>query len=148
MSSTNYPFFQDTAFESFMLVDYAQQQAAYGKTFAQSELLPINYAKLTQAFIDGTIAFVPLREYVFCKVQTTTFSNAEDTNLWQSENLGNALIVLRDYYVNNLFTDFKVAMGVITDISSEIQHIAGVSDAQLKITLKVNWFVPSFSDYV
>jgi hypothetical protein len=148
MSSTNYPYDQDKAFETFMLVSYPEQIAKYGKTFGQADLLPVDYAKLSRAFFDGTIPFIPLREFVFSKVQTTTFVNNEDTNFFQSENLGNALQILFNYYLNNLFNDYKIAMGIVTDISSEVQHIAGVNDAELKITIKVLWFAPSFSDYV
>lgn len=148
MSFSNYPYDQDKAFESFMLVDYTEQQLQFGRTFSQSELLPVNYAKLTQAFIDGTIPFVPLREYVFSKQNTNLLINAEDVNFLQSEYLGNALTVLQQYYINNLFVDYKIAMGVVTDISTEVQHIGGVSDILVKINLKVTWFAPSFSDYV
>jgi hypothetical protein len=143
MSTTNYPFFQDTAFQSFRLYDEAKQILIFGRTFGQSELLPVDLGKV---FADPTVPIVFLQEFSYTEQHPSATFNDEVGNLLQSTQMRSLLQQMQDYYLS-LFA-YKIAMGLVTDIRSTIQHKGGASDIQLTFTAKVVWFGPSFCDYV
>lgn len=66
MASSNYPFNQDTAFNSFTITDPTVVTGFLGKAYAQSELVPVSYSKLiARGFVDPSIKTFPLQEYVY-----------------------------------------------------------------------------------
>jgi hypothetical protein len=143
MSSTNYPFDQDRSFKSFKLVDYAKQIVNYGRTYAQSELLPVD---LFKAFSDPTLGAVFVQEFSYTEQYPSVDFNDEAANGLQSQHLKQLIDNMNQYY-RNLFTN-KIAMGLVTDIRSTIQHKGGTNDIQFTLTAKVVWFAPDFCDYV
>ena len=147
MSFSNYPFDQDKSFESFTLVDLAKQQLVYGKTYSQADLKPVNYAKLMADFVGGTLPFIPPREFLYTKSHPEPDFNDENGYNLQGEALGKCLANVFQYYQQQMFP-LKVAMGVVTELRSYAQHIAGATSIQIFVTAKVVWFAPDFCDYV
>ena len=138
MSSTNYPSFTDTSFEAFSLVSEADQVAVFGRTYSQSELVPVSYAKLLDAYINGAITRIPIREIYYTRAIDNIQYNNEAGKTYQSDALTKCLESLFSTY--QTYFVYDIAMGVVTELTQEIQHIAGANDIQIKYKAKVLWF--------
>lgn len=148
MSFSNYPYNQDSGFGSYTVIDLVEQENQFGKTYAQNELLPLNYTKLVTDYIDGVIPWIPLREIIRIDKYSTSDINDEVANLQQSIVTAKLLKTLQDYYVNRLM-GLKIAMGVVTDITSELRPFpSGSTDVWLTVKAKVIWFSIPTGDYV
>lgn len=104
MASSNYPFNQDTAFNSFNITDPNIVQATLGRTYAQSELVPVNYLRLFQkALTDASIKWFPLQEFIYISdaYVLADYQN-ESTAPVQSAELKLAFSQLFDYWKNFL----------------------------------------------
>ena len=131
MASTNYPFNQDTAYNSFVITDDVVVQSILGKTYSQSELVPINYIRiLKKAFVDASIKALPLQEYVYVSDAFLNTELQEESLLpVQSGALRNAFGELYNYWKNFLInnsapwswaTPLNSPMLVATPISSQV----------------------------
>lgn len=147
MSTTNYPFLQDTSFESFTIIDEGKQNLYFGRTYGQADLLPLDMGKIARAYIDGTLVYPFLRQFSVTFNYIQADFNDEVLQNHQGQLLGELITMLYDYYTSIMSAN-KIALGVCTEIKSTIQHKGGVNDIQLTYTAKVVWFGPSFCDYV
>ena len=78
MPNLNYPFDQDLAFNSFIITDPTTVAGTLGRTYNQSELVPVSYPKIiAKSFVDASIKWLPLQE--------TPFSRAQESILRQSD---------------------------------------------------------------
>jgi hypothetical protein len=107
MASSNYPFNQDTAFNSFTITDPTIVTATLGRTYAQSELVPVNYDKVfRKSLTDVTIKWFPLQQYVFvADAEAVATLQSESSNPVQSGWLESAYKDLFDYWKNFLMTN-------------------------------------------
>lgn len=105
MASLNYPFNQDTAYNSFTITDPALVQATLGRTYSQSELVPVSYDKIfRKSLTDITIKWFPLQEYVFVTdAEALATLQSESTLVTQSGWLELVYKDLYDYWKNFLF---------------------------------------------
>ena len=148
MASSNYPFNQDTAFNSFTITDPVIVQATLGRTYAQSELVPVSYSKLiARTFVDASIKTFPLQEYVYVSdAFLGTELQEESINPIQSGALKLAMADLYNYWKDFLITNsvpwswstpLNSPMLVATPISSQVVHTATNFHVILRFNLVV-----------
>lgn len=138
MASSNYPFNQDTAYNSFTITDPVIVQATLGRTYSQSELVPVSYDKIfRKSLTDITIKWFPLQQYVFVTdAEAVATLQSESSNPVQSGWLQLAYNDLFAYWKNFLLqnsapawaTALKSPMLVATPLKPElIQDTVGGS---------------------
>ena len=114
MASSNYPFNQDSAYNSFTLTDPVVVQSTLGRTYAQSELVPLNYSRLhTRALTDASITYYPVQEFVYVAtaVPLARFQD-EATNDIQGQILKAGLTSLYNYWKEQLMLNSAPAWTV------------------------------------
>lgn len=144
MSSTNYPFDQDTQFQSFIITDKTIVTSVLGKTFSQQDLVVPDYAKMNAEFIAGTLTYLPIKSYSFLSDSIKfDFLSNEKTYKFQSTNLSNAIKELWNYWKDNIInnTKFQFPMGVVTNIQQTLhQDGTGAGLFHIETKLYVTWF--------
>ena len=153
--SLNYPLDPDRSFESFLITTSADQQAVFGQVFSQNELVPMNYNKILQACVGGTLTYSPLREIIYVSdTNTFRFFRMESINNAQGTALKNAFIEAYNYWQRSLLLipQFQCPMGIVTEIVSTLLSDSSIPQItntfQLQIKLKINWLtIPEKSIY-
>ena len=143
MAFQSYPVNPDLSFESFLITTTADQQAVFGTTYNQNELTPINYQKIMEACLAGTLTQAPVREFTYISdpYDYTRIDNETSFN-YQSINLKNALVEIYTYWKLDLLLvpPLQCPMGVVTEIRQEMsQDGTGAGLFHIVTTLKVNW---------
>jgi len=156
MATSNYPYNQDTAFNSFTITDPAIVQAGLGRTYSQSELVPVSYPKiLEKANTDPSIKAFPLQEFIHLSVTATSIQlQQEGFSAFQSGQLSNAMRNLRAYWKDLLFGNgpswnwsvpLKCPMLIATPISTLVTEQGGNFHVVLRFNLLI--FVTPDSPY-
>jgi hypothetical protein len=142
----NYPLNPDTSFESWFLTNETEVIGDLGKSYNQNELVPINYARLMDAYIQGDIAYIPVREFVYIS-PAFDFNdiNDEASNLNQSTAYGECLYQAYNYWKDRLLAELNIVGGIVTEMKTTILQdtttIAPSNCFQIQTTLKINWLV-------
>jgi hypothetical protein len=157
MASSNYPFNQDTAFNSFTITDPTIVTATLGRTYAQSELVPVSYPKIiAKSFVDTTIKWMPVQEFVYIAdaEATAQFQDEQTTNL-QGGVLSLALKELYNYWkiqlINNTnlpwATPLNAPMLVATPLKPELVQDTVGGSFHLILKFEIVVFVKPDSIY-
>lgn len=149
MSFSNYPFNQDTAFNSLIITDNNVVLGTLGQTYSQAELIPINYQKLITAFDSAVITYLPIKNYSYISASNSIARiNDEETYAVQGTNTAEALSALKSYWKNNLITDFEIVLGVVSNISESVhQNSGGVGAFHVEFKCQVTWFIATKNPY-
>jgi hypothetical protein len=147
--SLNYPLNPDTSFESFFFTDDAKVTLALGKTYPQSELVPINYEKVMLRVVGGfLLENVPVREFVsIYQGEDATDINASSLTDVQQAAFSAALTNLYNYWDLKLLNGVKTKIvgGMVTEMTTKVVAaplaIPANNIFQIVTTFKVNWFV-------
>jgi hypothetical protein len=111
MPNLNYPFDQDLAFNSFIITDSNILKSVLGRTYNQSELVPVSYPKIiAKSLVDVSIRWFPLQEFTYTSdalalvdLQNETVSNV------QGNILLTALTDLFSYWKDQLFLNTNIS---------------------------------------
>jgi len=147
--SLNYPLNPDTSFESFFFTDDAKVKLAFGETYSQSELVPINYQKIMLAVVSGALSQnVPVREFVsIYSPELSPDINASSLTNVQQFAFTAAITDLYNYWDIKLLNAgiTKIVGGMVTEMTTKVvpAPLAIPADDvfQIVTTFKINWFV-------
>jgi len=157
MASSNYPFNQDTAFNSFTITDANTVAGFLGQAYSQSELVPLNYSKLIQkSFIDVSIKWFPVQEYVWI-ADADPYANFQDEQILNVQGgiLELALKALYNYWKTQLLqntnlpyaTPLNIPMVVATPREPQFLQDNGTGDMHLILKFDLVHFVLPTSIY-
>jgi hypothetical protein len=157
MASSNYPFNQDTAFNSFTITDPTIVQSVFGRTYAQSELVPVNYPRLfTKSLTDVSITWFPVQEFVYISdAQLLIKFQSESTSDLQGFILKQAFTSLYNYWKEQLMlnsapawaTALNAPMIVVTPRAPLTFQDNGTGDIHLTLIFDIVTFVVPTSIY-
>ena len=142
----NYPLNPDTSFESWFLTNEAEVISELGQSYNQNELVPINYQRLMDGFLQGDISYIPVREFVYIQDPDNYADlSKEADNLYQSQVYGECLQQAYKYWKDQLLLNFDIVGGIVTEMKTTILQdsvsLPPSSRFQVQITLKINWLV-------
>jgi hypothetical protein len=146
MPASNYPFDQDRAFNSFVITDPTTVTGILGKTYAQSELVPVNYSRLMQrALSDASITWFPVQEFVYI-ADSDVIQKFQDetTSDIQGVVLKLAMADLYNYWKTQLLSNSTPAwtiplnapMIVVTPHASQVHQDIGIGASNFHLVLR------------
>lgn len=157
MASSNYPFNQDTAFNSFTITDPVVVSGVFGRTYAQSELVPVNYPRLfAKSLTDVSITWFPTQEFVYvADAQVIGKFQDEATSDIQGSILKAAITSLYNYWKEQLMlnaapawaTPLNAPMIVATPRTPLTFQNQGTGDIHLTLIFDIVTFVVPTSIY-
>lgn len=147
--SLNYPLNPDTSFESFFFTDDAKVLLAFGKTYTQNQLVPVNYQKIMLRAVGGFLfENLPVREFVSIYTpELFTDINASAISDVQQAAFAAALTNLYNYWDLKLLNGVKTKIvgGMVTEMTTQVVaeplSIGTANEFQIVTTFKINWFV-------
>lgn len=152
--NSNYPFNQDESFKSFTITDDNAQIGLFGRTYNQSELVPVNYPKLFKKYLtDPSIKWFPVQQYAYVSnPEILAAFQDEETTVTESAYLQIAIDAIYNYWkgklLNNTAPSYAIPLNsplcVVTQKQCEFLQDATTGDYQyiMKFDI-VTYILPS-----